>query len=236
MVFRNYSKAFTLVELLIVLSLVMVASSVIVLSTGSGDGVSLKSSQRIISSVAQGARGQAILKQAKSRLIIYADRSPRSEEEKYLRFVGIITQDENDPKKWVAATKGTRLPKGIYFNPKASELISGNSIPFKQMKLQYPRINSQKEGVGESYFYYEFNTNGTIAKKFENAWLIISAGILRPDDKGIMSVDFEDPTKEGLKSGLIFRKVGTTTLVSDAVQIDFMIKKALKSRSKNTTK
>ena len=70
MVRRNYSKAFTLVELLIVLSLVMVASSVIVLSTGSGDGVSLKSSQRIISSVAQGARGQAILKQAKSRLII----------------------------------------------------------------------------------------------------------------------------------------------------------------------
>ena len=43
MVRRNYSKAFTLVELLIVLSLVMVASSVIVLSTGSGDGVSLKS-------------------------------------------------------------------------------------------------------------------------------------------------------------------------------------------------
>ena len=236
MVFRNYSKAFTLVELLIVLSLVMVASSVIVLSTGSGDGVSLKSSQRIISGVAQGARGQAILKQAKSRLIIYADRSSRSEEEKYLRFVGIITQDEKNPKKWVAATKGTHLPKGIYFNPKDSELISGYRKPFRQMKLRYPRIKPQREGIGESYYYYEFNTNGTIAKKLENAWLIISAGILRPDEKGIMSVDFEDPKKEGLKSGLIFRKVGTTTLVSDSVQIDFMLKEARKNRSKDSKK
>ena len=35
--------------------------------------MSLKSSQRIISAVAQGAKGQAIMKQSPARLIIYAD-------------------------------------------------------------------------------------------------------------------------------------------------------------------
>ena len=234
MVFLKYNRGFTLVELLIVLSLVMVASSVVVLSTGSGDGVSLKSSQRIVSSVAQGARGQAILKQAKSRLIIYADRGPSSEEDKYLRFVGIITQDEKSPGKWVSATKGTRLPKGIYFNPKLSEFISAPNSPWKTMKIRYPRIQAQELGNGETYYYYEFNTNGTIAKNFENAWLIIAAGTLRPDAKGIMDVDFQDPKKEGLKSGLIFRKVGTTTLVSDVVQIDSVVRNTRKNLSKKS--
>ena len=236
MVFRKYRRGFTLVELLIVLSLVMVASSVVVLSTGSGDGVSLKASQRIISGVAQGARGQAILKQTKSRLIIYADRGANFEEDKYLRFVGIVTQDEKNPKKWVSATKGTRLPKGIYFNPNVSEFISGGKVPWKKMKLKYPRIRPQDAGKGEEYYYYEFNSNGTIAKNHENAWLIVAAGTLRPDEKGILDVDFEDPKKEGLKSGIIFRKVGTTTLVSDTVQIDSILRNTRKNLVNKTQK
>ena len=40
--------------------------------------------------------------------------------------------------------------------------------------------------------------------------------------------DFEDP-KKGLKSGLIFRKVGTTTLVLRFCSNRFMINKALKA-------
>ena len=77
------NKAFTLIELLIVLGLIMVASSVMVISSGNNDGVALKSSQRIVSSIAQGARGQAILKQTPTRILIYADRGANRDEDKY---------------------------------------------------------------------------------------------------------------------------------------------------------
>ena len=213
----------------------MAASSVVVLSTGSGDGVSLKASQRIICRWHKGWQEGKLLKQTKSRLIIYADRGANFEEDKYLRFVGIVTQDEKNPKEWVSATKGTRLPKGIYFNPKISEFISGGKVPWKKMKLKYPRISPQEAGKGEEYYYYEFNSNGTIAKNHENAWLIVAAGTLRRDEKGILDVDFEDP-KKGLKSGIIFRKVGTTTLVSDTVQIDSILRNTRKNLLNKTQK
>lgn len=219
------NKAFTLIELLIVLGLIMVASSVMVISSGSNDGVALKSSQRIVSSVAQGARGQAILKQTPSRILIYADRGADRDEDKYLRFFGIVTQDTQDPNKWVAATKGSYLSKGIYFMPSLSARANrGHSKRVGKMRLEYPRLNPQVAGKGEEYFYYEFNQNGTVAKPFINAWLLIGAGALRPNELGNLDVSFDDPTKSGLKSGLIFRRVGSTSLVTDPNQIEAVIR------------
>ena len=53
----------------------------------------LSSSQRIISGIAQGARGQAILKNATTRLIIYSDSASNKDEEKKLRYFGIVYED-----------------------------------------------------------------------------------------------------------------------------------------------
>lgn len=223
------NKAFTLIELLIVLGLIMVASSVMVISSGNNDGVALKSSQRIVSSIAQGARGQAILKQTPARIIIYADRGPNRDEDKYLRFFGIITQDPKDSKKWIAATKGTYLSKGIYFMPELTVRANqGQSKSAGKMRLEYPRLKSQVAGKGEEYFYYEFNQNGTIAKRFINTWLLIGAGTLRPNELGNLDVAFDDPSKSGLKSGLIFRRVGSTSLVTDPNQIEAVVRRGRK--------
>ncbi len=219
--------AFTLIELLIVLGLIMVASSVMVISTSNNDGLALKSSQRLISSIAHGARGQAILNQAKTRIIIYADKGVKRDEEKFLRYIGIITQDEKNPKKWNAATKGTYLSKGIYFIPQLTRQINGigKSQGLKTMRLEYPRIKSQLAGKGEEFYFYEFNQNGTIDNHFVNHWLLIGAGALRPNNYGKLDVSFADPSKSGLKSGLIFRRVGSTSLVTDPNQIESMIRR-----------
>lgn len=223
---KHRLKGFTLIELLIVLGLIMVAASFIVVSTSNNDGVALKSSQRILSSIAQGARGQAILKHSPSRLIIYADKGPNRDEDKYLRFFGIITQDPSDPKKWIAGTKGTYLPKGIYFMPKVSQSVNGRLKRAGKMHLEYPRIKSKMNDSkrGEEYYFYEFNANGTMAGKFVNAWLIFGAGALEPDGNGQLDVSFNDPAKSGMKSGLIFRRVGSTTLVTDPNQIDLLVR------------
>jgi hypothetical protein len=87
------------------------------------------------------------------------------------------------------------------------------------MKINYPRQSAQSGGSGEEYYYYEFNSNGTMATNYDNTWLAIQAGTLKPES-GILKVVFDEIENEGLKAALIFRRVGTTTLVSDPTDID----------------
>ena len=218
--------AFTLIELLVVISIILIATSILFVGGGgSGDGVKLSSAQRVVSSMAQGVRGQALLKGQKARLIIYADAESNADEpDKILRFFGIIYQDPETSGQWLAATQGTSLPEGIYFDQALSEGISYSNWPGLTMNLEYPRQSSQAQ-AGPEYYYYEFNPNGTMASTFENSWLVLRAGTLKPvagwdgDGPPPLKVNFDDASKANLKSALIFRRVGSTTLVTDPTEI-----------------
>ena len=157
----NRKSAFTLIELLVVISIILIASSIIFIGGGGGDGAKLSSSQRIISGIAQGARGQAILKNATTRLIIYSDSASNKDEEKKLRYFGIVYEDNANSGQWFAATQGTYLPEGIYFNEALSK-----DLPARNMKINYPRQSAQSGNSGEEYYYYEFNSNGTMATDY----------------------------------------------------------------------
>ncbi|WP_269526664.1 type II secretion system protein [Coraliomargarita parva] len=220
---KKQASGFTLIELLVVITIIVIASSIIIMGTGGGQGAALRSSQRILSGLAQGVRGQALLKHEKARLIIYADTGSDREDDKYLRFFGIVYQDPEDTTgdSWIAANQGTYLPEGIYFDAGLSRLGNGsNSIP--TMQLEYPLQSPQSAGSGPSYYYYEFESNGTMSTSqtdFENSWLVIRAGVFKPDSSGNLDVVFDDPELENLKSALIFRRVGTTTMVTDPANI-----------------
>ena len=209
------NSAFSLIELLVVISIILIASSIIFIGGGGGEGAKLSSSQRIISGIAQGARGQAILKNATTRLIIYSDLASNEDEEKKLRYFGIVYEDNANPGQWFAATQGTYLPEGIYFNKDLSKEYPTSST----MKINYPRQSAQSGSSGEEYYYYEFNSNGTMATNYDNTWLAIQAGTLKPNSGGVLGVDFTEIENEGLKAALIFRRVGTTTFVSDPTDI-----------------
>jgi len=211
---RQHLTGFTLVELLVVIGIILIASSVVLLNTSGGSGSALSASQRIVSGIAQGARGQAILKGATTRLIIYSDNN--IDDDKKLRFFGIIYEDENTQNNWYAATQGTYLPDGIFFDPDASQR-NGSSLWLKStMNIEYPRLTPQPLG-GDEYYYYEFESNGTTATGFQNAWLVLRAGALKPSSSGAdnLEVNFEDEQLKGLKSALILRRSGTTTKVND---------------------
>lgn len=216
---------FTLIELLVVVSIMVVVASIIFVGGNSGSGTKLKAAQRIVSGIAQGARGQAVLKNMPARLIVYADTNNNLTDDKILRFCGVVYGDPDDvdadgtPLSWVASNKGTFLPEGIYLNVEKSNAKNASLGSLPTMKLNYPRAKSVKEGQGDDYYYYEFNHNGTMAStpiNFNNAWFVLQAGDLLPQGaNGRMEVDFSAQENEFLLSGLIFRRVGTTTLVND---------------------
>lgn len=232
--------AFTLVELLVVISIILIATSVLFVGGGGGgDGIKLSSAQRIASSIAQGARGQALLKNADTRLIIYSENNTDGDPEKLLRYVGIVyraaeVQQDGDGNPvldsdgnpvmvegWKAATQGTYLPEGIYFDRELSA-AGQNNFPNTTMNIEYPRQSLQVEGSGPEFYYYGFNANGTMKSSpddFVNSWLVMRAGILKPDGDDNLAVDFSDEDKQSLKSALIFRRVGTTTLVTNPDEI-----------------
>lgn len=217
--------AFTLIELLVVISIILIATSILFVGGGGGnEGVKLSSAQRIVSSVAQGARGQALLKSSEARIIIYSEDNTGGDPEKLLRYFGVVYEDPENEGQWFAATQGTYLPEGIYFDPGLSEDNSDRLGSLPTMNLEYPRQSSQPEG-GPEYYYYAFDANGTMTTSpddFVNAWLVLRAGTLMPDpdsEGGGLTVNFDQEEKENLKSALIFRRVGSTTLVDDPSEI-----------------
>lgn len=214
--------AFTLIELLVVISIMLIATAVLFVGGGGGsDGVKLSSAQRIVSSIAQGVRGKALQKNSEARLIIYSENNPDGDPDKLLRYFGIVYGDpdsrdaQGNYSQWFAATQGDYLPEGIYFDP---TLSASNNWPRDTMNLEYPRQDAQTEGRGDEYYYYKFNANGTMATDYENSWLVLRAGTLKPVD-GDLSVDFSGEDVVNLRSALIFRRVGTTTVVTDPTEI-----------------
>ena len=206
---------FTLVELLVVISIILIASSILFVGGSGGDGAKLSSSQRIVSGIVQGARGQAILKNADTRLIIHND--VESDPDKYRRFFGIVYRKTNESGEegWVAATQGTYLPDGVFFDPELSKDWPEEST----MSLEYPRQSVSLEGSGpqaEEFYYYAFNSNGTVDSDFANSWLAFRVGTLRPDGG---SFEISTEGKEALKAALILRSAGTTTPVTDPEDI-----------------
>ena len=210
---------FTLVELLVVITIILIASSILFVGGSGGDGAKLSSSQRIVSGIVQGARGQAILKNAETRLIIHNDVD--SDPDKYRRFFGIVYFQEDNPdtpeneEGWIAATQGTYLPEGVFFDPDLSR-----DWPDSTMRLEYPRQSARAEGAGaqaEEFYYYAFDSNGTVDSDYVNSWLAFRVGTLVPEGDSF-EIDFQG--KDALKAALILRRAGTTTPVTDPGDIN----------------
>lgn len=212
--YRSVKQAFTLIELLVVISVILIAASIVVVTGRGGSGAALSSSTRIVNSIVQGARGQAILQNQRARIIIYANADRNSTDaadpDKHLRFFGIVYADPNDPNRWIAATQGTYLPRGIYFDPALSSGITeSNWSQDNVMRLNFPRASAQPEGTGDVFYWYEFLPNGRA--RDPNAWLVIRAGFLNQNN----AVDFSRDEDAMLKAALIIRQSGTATIVTD---------------------
>ena len=112
-------QGFTLMELLVVLAVMGVMMGLIGFSLLGGGGNELGAAQRELLGLIQKTRAQAALTGRETRLLIYND---PQDEDKYHRYIEIVTQESNNTSNWVVAGEGTFLTDGIYLVPSDERL------------------------------------------------------------------------------------------------------------------
>jgi len=149
-------RAFTLVEILVVVGILGILAAVVGFSLeGGGQSMALGNAQRDVLAAIEAARAGATLQHTRARLIIYADKnavpsespSANTVNSKILRYYGVIYAESDDPQApsrpgasgkpyvlWNAATHGEYLPGGLYFVPSKSSSYATDVPSFSTPK------------------------------------------------------------------------------------------------------
>jgi prepilin-type N-terminal cleavage/methylation domain-containing protein len=217
--FVGVAPAFTLIEMLIVITLITVlltigAMGLKNMAKASGVSAGLPVAESIFSE----ARALAMGKGTKARVLIHAQNDSTDEfhRERFLRYMVISYEkldDQGEPTgTWELASKGVNLPKGVYFSQTLSEK-SGISIK-KETGVELP---------GKSMtdcFYYEFNAEGMLSDPAPTDANVPSFVIM----SGSLPPGSEEPkaTGDGKKNigGFVIWRTGRTSVFRHPDQID----------------
>ncbi|MBT8038387.1 MAG: type II secretion system GspH family protein [Verrucomicrobiae bacterium] len=156
--------AFTLVELLVVIAIISVMLTMGTLglknlSKASGVSAGLPIAEAIFAE----ARAMAVGKGVRTRVLVHGqnDRDDEFHRERFLRYMVVQyvsddkdTPDDLDDDEWTTASRGSSLPKGVYFIKRLSET---SAITLETVSVELP-------GKSETTCYvYEYNAEGMIA-------------------------------------------------------------------------
>lgn len=212
-------QGFTLMELLVVLAVMGVMMGLIGFSLLGGGGNELGAAQRELLGLVQKARAQAALTGKETRLIIWND---PEDEEKYHRYVEIVTEDSNNSDNWLVAGEGAFLTDGIYFVP-SEESYSIQADGWREdafsiwsheesdeLLLEAPFKGLRKSGGEQSFTYMAFNGSGNLICKEDSsgipqpAKLVLAVGEPNPTDSE-KALRFNDPNSI---AGILMRRFG----------------------------
>jgi len=166
---RFYAAAFSLLELLVVISIIAVLMTIGSygiknFSKASGVSAAIPIAQGVFSQ----ARSLAIEKGTDTRVLIhYYNNTLRLNRERMLRYMvvqyfddkgtAVTTDDE-----WVTASKGVKLPDGVFYSP----ALSGRGVApnVGGGRTVDARLPAQAVGLISTCVQYEFNSQGIITK------------------------------------------------------------------------
>ncbi|MDR2429304.1 MAG: prepilin-type N-terminal cleavage/methylation domain-containing protein [Puniceicoccales bacterium] len=199
--------AFTLVELLTVLGIIMLLGAAIVaLQPGNPQGLAAAQSTAIsVFGTAQLRAVQASnpdrdpdknpLHNLRARVLILNDPTQPELHLRQMRIVvgGTRTTSTTDPCQWYTTEPDTMLPQGIYMvPPNDSSLrsshrshITNKDTPTTTMRInKEPSLVAQPDGAGDrEWYFYEFNDDGTSNMNF--ATFMLSEGEWDPGAKQV---------------------------------------------------
>lgn len=186
-------RAFTLVELLVVVGLIILLAGTfaVALSGRSGEASALANAQRIMNGMVHSARAQAALHQTRARVAIYAQMPPAGDSAKYLRAVVVLREDPPESGRYVAVGDPVTLPAPVCVVPPSpvpanhlglppgqswnnnvatgpvSTLAAQNSFSYTGQVAAPGRPAAQQffgvQGQSGRVLYLEFSADGTIA-------------------------------------------------------------------------
>ncbi len=189
---------FTLFEIVVVTGLIALLGGTLGLalwSEGKENQQALRTSQGTAATLLRTARLQAIMQNTEARFIIHND---ESDPDKKLRYLGLIYKNPENPdgEEWFAPRDGVLIPTGVYFD----QNLSG---PLKTMQISFPRRRAAT-GTGETWYYYEFRSDGTAALNTAGARIVFSF----PSING-------ESSEEHKLTGIIIHKLGSFSLITE---------------------
>jgi prepilin-type N-terminal cleavage/methylation domain-containing protein len=213
-------RAFTLVELMIVIGLIALLLGAVGLSL-SGPGVStLASAQNTLAALVATARAQAAVKQTEARILIYGTRPPSGDSGRFLRYLRVVTADTpgvtGAGARWTAVGSPVSLPSGISIVPTTTSglLATGvvwpaNPAPVSTFlaaaPARYTIAGDPASSAADTYYALQFAPDGVItpaAAKLAVATTTVTNGL-------------PQFTNAGAVRGLAFRTSGAVTRVNE---------------------
>ncbi len=192
-------KAFTLIEMMVVIALIAILSLGVTAIRMSGTSQTVYTAQRQMMAVFQEARLTAVAKQTEVRIIIYRDHDNPAE---MLRRYGVIYKTEEG---WIARNDGGTLPEGVFFVPPATDFGDYVEVPsesnFTESDVFKSTFNNTKTnayhtvdiahfpsnepqmltfGAGK-YYSYTFNSNALSMNPC--ARIMLAPGLVAPSGK-----------------------------------------------------
>jgi prepilin-type N-terminal cleavage/methylation domain-containing protein len=216
------ARAFTLLELLVVVGLIALLAAGFGIALGDTGGNALASAQTTVATMVGSARAQAAVHQTEAVLAIYGTRPPTGDPEKYLRLLQVFRNSTPGAARptWVAAGSPATLPRGVYVVPPSTAglLASGvtwPSNPPRVSTLRGPIALAQPAGTpfgtGATAFVVEFAADGTIAQigALPHSRLVVATAA--------RVNNLPQFNNNAAARGLILRPSGAVTFVNQAI-------------------
>ena len=115
-------RAFTLFELMIVLSIIVILATMGLIGYQAAvPPGAVNAARNELHGLLRFAREQAIVRGSGAMLIMNYDNTDRA---KFLRYAGVVVEEEYQSGNWLAAHSGIYLPEGVYFVPQTVDALT----------------------------------------------------------------------------------------------------------------
>lgn len=191
---------FSLIELLVVIGIIGVLSTVGVVSMRDSSGSALRAATNIIAAQVQSARTAAILGNTEVRMLI---EDSTTDEENGFRRLRLVRKVAGSADDWEAVGPPIRLPKGVFIDmgPETPHSTRDSTVA----------LPLTMDWSGKSYYYYEFSSTGTLEKN-AGGRIVIAAGKFSPNEGWKKKNDT-------LLQGIFLRRLGDSSVYEDPAHL-----------------